>query len=88
MTVAILNPGAMEVTVGAAAAGGARVLWASEERGDAGALSAAALAPVPAGIRLGAAHPAKSLRGALPPRLLYRAAAIRRLHRGVGVPLV
>ena len=33
MTVAILNPGAMGVTVGAAAkAGGARVLWASAER--------------------------------------------------------
>ena len=37
MTVALLNPGAMGVTVGAAAAaaGGARVLWASEGRGAA-----------------------------------------------------
>ena len=36
MTVAILNPGAMGVTVGAAAAaGGARVLWASAGRGAA-----------------------------------------------------
>ncbi len=36
MTIAILNPGAMGVTVGAAAAaGGARVLWASAGRGAA-----------------------------------------------------